>query len=134
MQLCFPILPPCELAQLFSEQRESYSKLVVQLPWKTNMAVPQKLGIGLPCVCVFSCSVVLNSLKSHGLGPTRLLCPWNFPGKNIGMGCHFLLHRITIWSSNSISRYIFKELKAGIRIDIYIGYIFIYPCSKQHYS
>ena len=22
--------------------------------------------------------------------PTRLLCPWNFPGKNSGVGCHFL--------------------------------------------
>ena len=22
--------------------------------------------------------------------PTRLLCPWNFPGKNTGVGCHFL--------------------------------------------
>ena len=23
--------------------------------------------------------------------PARLLCPWNFPGKNTGVGCHFLL-------------------------------------------
>ena len=23
--------------------------------------------------------------------PTKLLCPWNFPGKYIGTGCHFLL-------------------------------------------
>ena len=26
--------------------------------------------------------------------PTRLLCSWNFPGKNIGVGCRFLLQRI----------------------------------------
>ena len=26
--------------------------------------------------------------------PTRLLCPWNFPGKNTGVGCHFLLQWI----------------------------------------
>ena len=25
--------------------------------------------------------------------PTRLLCPWTFPGKNTGVGCHFLLHQ-----------------------------------------
>ena len=25
---------------------------------------------------------------------SRLLCPWNFPGKNIGAGCHALLHGI----------------------------------------
>ena len=43
------------------------------------------------CVCVLSYSVMSKSLQPHGLQPTRLLCPWNFPGKNTGMGCHFLL-------------------------------------------
>ena len=33
-----------------------------------------------------------NSLRPHGLKPTRLLHPWNFPGKSTGVGCHFLLH------------------------------------------
>ena len=32
-----------------------------------------------------------NSLRLHGLKPARLLCPWEFSGKNIGVGCHFLL-------------------------------------------
>ena len=41
-----------------------------------------------------SCSVVSNSLWPHGLQPARLLCPWNFPGKNTGVGCHALLQRI----------------------------------------
>ena len=44
------------------------------------------------CVCV-SRSVVSNSLRPHGLQPTRLLCPWNFLGKNTGVGCHSLLPR-----------------------------------------
>ena len=35
-----------------------------------------------------------NSLWFHGLKPTRLLYPWNFPGKNTGMGSHSLLERI----------------------------------------
>ena len=35
-----------------------------------------------------------DSLWPHGLQPTRLLCPWNLPGKNTGVGCHFLLHGI----------------------------------------
>ena len=30
-------------------------------------------------------------VQPRGLWPTRLLCPWDFPGKNTGMGCHFLL-------------------------------------------
>ena len=32
-----------------------------------------------------------DSLRPHGLYPTRLLCPWDSPGKNTGVGCHSLL-------------------------------------------
>ena len=39
----------------------------------------------------WSCSVVSDSLLPHGLEPARLLHPCNFPGKNTGVGCHFLL-------------------------------------------
>ena len=39
-------------------------------------------------------SVVSDSLQSHGLQPMRLLCPWNSPGKNTGVGCHALLQGI----------------------------------------
>ena len=44
-------------------------------------------------VCV-SCSVVSDSLWPHGLQPSKLFCPWDFPGKNTGVGCHFLLQGI----------------------------------------
>ena len=40
---------------------------------------------------VYVCSVMSNSLWPHGLQSTRLLCPWNFPGKNTRVGCVFLL-------------------------------------------
>ena len=33
-----------------------------------------------------------DSLPLHGLQPTRLLHPWDFPGKSAGVGCHCLLH------------------------------------------
>ena len=32
-----------------------------------------------------------DSLQPHGLLPTRLLCPWDSPGQNTGVGCHALL-------------------------------------------
>ena len=32
-----------------------------------------------------------NSSRPHGLQPTRLLHPWDFPGKSTGVGCHRLL-------------------------------------------
>ena len=42
-------------------------------------------------ICVDS--ILSDSLQPHGLQPTRLFCPWNFPGKNTRVGCHFLLPR-----------------------------------------
>ena len=41
-----------------------------------------------PRTRVLSHSVVSDCLRLHGLQPTKLLCPWNFPGKNPGMGYH----------------------------------------------
>ena len=45
------------------------------------------------CMCV-SLSVGSNSLWPHGLLPTRLLYPWDFPGKHTEVSCHFLLQGI----------------------------------------
>ena len=44
------------------------------------------------CVCV--CLVMSDSLRPSGLQPTRFLCPWGSPCKNIGVGCHALLQGI----------------------------------------
>ena len=38
-----------------------------------------------------------NSSRPHGLQPTRLLHPWDFPGKSTGVGCHCLLRYIYIY-------------------------------------
>ena len=40
----------------------------------------------------WSRSVVSDSSRPHGLQPTRLLSPWDFPGKSTGVGCQCLLH------------------------------------------
>ena len=39
----------------------------------------------------WSCSVVSDSSRPHGVQPTRLLRPWDFPGKSTGVGCHCLV-------------------------------------------
>ena len=41
-------------------------------------------------VCVCMCLVMSDSLQPCGLSPNRLFCPWDFSGKNTGVGCHFL--------------------------------------------
>ena len=43
---------------------------------------------------MLSCSIMSKSLQPHELWPSRLLCPWDFPGKNTGVGCHFPLQGI----------------------------------------
>ena len=43
------------------------------------------------CLVAKSCQ---TCLQLHGAQPTRLLCPRGFPGKNTGVGCHFLLKAI----------------------------------------
>ena len=37
-----------------------------------------------------------RALRPHGLQPARLHRPWDFPGKSTGLGCHFLLHDVTM--------------------------------------
>ena len=44
-------------------------------------------------------SVVSDSSQPHGLQPTRLLCPWDFPGKSTGVGCHRLLRNSCLGAS-----------------------------------
>ena len=39
-------------------------------------------------------SVVSDSMRPHGLEPTRPLCPWDSPGKSTGVDCHALLQGI----------------------------------------
>ena len=56
----------------------------------------------------WSCSVMSDSQQPRGLQPTRLLHPWDFPGKSTGVGCHCLLWYLherllnSIWSSGSL--------------------------------
>ena len=50
----------------------------------------------------WSRSVVSNSSWPHGLQPTRLLHPWDFPGKSTGVGGHCLLHWVPTLLYSSI--------------------------------
>ena len=42
-------------------------------------------------------SVVSDSLQPPGLQPTRLLRPWDFPGRSTGVGCHCLLPKFNFF-------------------------------------
>ena len=55
---------------------------------------------GLIATCMFSCSVMSDSLQPSGLQPAKLLCPGNSPGKNYGVGFRFLLQGILTTSKS----------------------------------
>ena len=52
----------------------------------------------------FSCSVVSNSVRPHRRRPTRLPRPWESPGKNTGVGCHFLLQCMKVKSESEVAQ------------------------------
>ena len=54
------------------------------------------------CCCRCIASVVSDSVRPHGLQPTRLLHPWDSPGKNTGVGCHFLLQSMKVESESEV--------------------------------
>ena len=45
-----------------------------------------------------------NSARPHRRQPTRLPCPWDSPGKNTGVGCHFLLQCMKVKSESEDSQ------------------------------
>ena len=59
--------------------------------WAETLYIHTYIHIYIYIMCVQS---QLSLCSPVDYGPSRLVCPWNFPGKNIGTGCHFLLQGI----------------------------------------
>ena len=84
---------------------------------------------GLIATCMLSCSVMSDSLQPSGLQPAKLLCPGNSPGKNYGVGFHFLLQGIlttskSYWSLLQVSYFapgILYCWATGTWLNLYSG-------------
>ena len=63
------------------------------VPGILQARTPEWVAISFSNAWKWSHSVMSNSSGSHGLQPTRLLRPWDFPGKSTGVGCPCLLQR-----------------------------------------
>ena len=68
-------------------RKKNKSVIILQLKDKRELPrCDESESVSLP--------VVSDSLRPHVLQPARLLCPWDSPGKNTGVGCHALLQGI----------------------------------------
>ena len=56
-----------------------------------NSLDTRRLSATCPCSVA---SLVSDSSRPHGLELAELFCPWDFPGKNTEVSCHFLLQGI----------------------------------------
>ena len=77
---------------------------------------------------------MLDSLWPHELLPTTFLCPWNFPGKNTGVGCHFLLQGIfPTQELNPISCISCRQILYYCTTNN-ANWAYPQACSMKHYS
>ena len=80
---------------LEKEMATHSSILTWEIPWT------EKPGGLQSCFC---CCLVtsVDSVLCYGLKSTRLLCPWDFLGKNTGRGCHFVLQGIFLTQGSNL--------------------------------
>ena len=75
---------------------------------------------------VMNIVVVVQLLSySNSVSPwivaTRLLCPWDFPGKNTGVGCHFLLQGIFLTQGSNLCLLHLLQWRAGSLLLSHLG-------------
>ena len=83
------------------------------------------LPIHLDCCCLVAqlCPTLWDRMDCW---PARLLCPWNSPGKNTGLRCHFLLQRI-FPTQGSNPRLLHCRQSPVLQVDSFWLSHFIYP-------
>ena len=86
LRLVFPSLLSCYISALS----------IPNSPFSDHTATPPVVIPPYPCACVLSCFSCIRLFATLWLYATRLLCPWDSPDKDTGMGCHALLHPILV--------------------------------------
>ena len=59
--------------------------------------------LGLPAAATAK-SLQTHPVRPHKQQPTSLLCPWDSPGKNAGVGCHLLLQCMRVKSESEVAQ------------------------------
>ena len=125
---------------------------------RTYRSTGNSLGLWCCCCCQVT-SVVSNSVRPHRWQPARLPRPWDSPGKNTGVGCHFLLQCMKVKSESEVPQscptlcdpmdcslpgssvhgiFQARVLEWVLSLVMYIPFFFLYfmtfMCLKQHWG
>ena len=75
----------------------------IQIQWR-KLIWPVLLSISehRPCCCCWIVSVVSDSVRPHRRQPTWFPDPWDCPGRNTGVGCHFRLQWMKVKSESEV--------------------------------
>ena len=72
-----------------------------RLPFPSPGDLP---GAGVKPVAAAKSLQSCPTVRPHRRQPTRLPHPWDSPGKNTGVGCHFLLQRMKVKSKSEVAQ------------------------------
>ena len=84
---------PSVMWDLNSQTKDQTSAPCMEV-WSLNLWTTRAVLISSFFVVVVQSLGCVQLFWPHGVQPTRLLCSWDFPGKNTGMGCSLLLQGI----------------------------------------
>ena len=90
------------------KDREAWHAAVhgVAKSWRqlSNWTIVMTLCCNNPCCYCYVASLMSDSVRPHRWRPTRLPHPWDSPGKNTGVGCHFLLQCRKVKSESDVAQ------------------------------
>ena len=87
-----------------SQPRDQTQVSLIAGGFFTFWATREALYIRCCYCCCEVTSVESDSVRPHRWQPTRLPRPWDSPGKNTGVGCHFLLQYMQVKSESEVTQ------------------------------
>src|SRR5574337_92375 len=88
----------------FSKTSLNIRKFTVHILLKPGLENFKHYFTSVCCCCCKVTSVVSNSVRPHRWQPTRLPHPWDSPGNNTGVGCHFHLQCMKVKSESEVAQ------------------------------
>ena len=94
----------CGFLPLRLMHKDTPERNEVGLSYLTRPIVRQHWILWACCCCCYVTSVMFDSVWPHRQQPTRLPRPWDSPGKNTAVGCHFLLQCRKVKSESEVAQ------------------------------